>query len=281
MDLKRGIWQCFGCHAKGNVLDFVCCMEGKDPANHRELRQAALKIQRAFFGAGSSSEKGRPPARHPTKTQSICVNEPMDFELQTLDVEHPYLRNRGFTPDTITGFGLGYCNRGMLKGRIAIPLHDNAGRLVGYAGRLVEERFVSEANPKYKFPGDRERGDALLQFRKSLLLYNYCRLPPKVPELIVVEGFTAVWWLTQFGYPNTVALMGSHCSDEQAKLILAKLNPDGRIWLMPDGDDAGVKCAESLLEQLSPHRFVRWVRLHNGEQPTDCTLADLEALLSS
>mgnify|MGYP002682816700 FL=1 len=31
VNLKKGIFQCFGCQAKGNVLDFVALMEGLDP----------------------------------------------------------------------------------------------------------------------------------------------------------------------------------------------------------------------------------------------------------
>ena len=77
-----------------------------------------------------------------------------------------------------------------------------------------------------------------------------------------------------------VGLMGSDCSEEQAKLILAKVEIDGRIWFMSDGDEAGVRCADSMFEQLSPYRFARWVKLKNGQQPTDCTSEDFRAMLS-
>ena len=40
IDLERNIWHCFGCEAKGNILEFVAQLEGdKD-----DLRTAALKI---------------------------------------------------------------------------------------------------------------------------------------------------------------------------------------------------------------------------------------------
>src|SRR5256885_1006465 len=48
VSLERGIFQCFGCQAKGNVLDFACQMEGFNPANPKEQRQAALKIRDVF-----------------------------------------------------------------------------------------------------------------------------------------------------------------------------------------------------------------------------------------
>jgi DNA primase len=40
VDLQRGIFHCFGCQAKGNVLEFAARMDG-DPD---DLRAAALKV---------------------------------------------------------------------------------------------------------------------------------------------------------------------------------------------------------------------------------------------
>src|SRR6185369_9011853 len=40
IDLERNIWHCFGCEAKGNVLEFVARLEGDED----DLRGAALKI---------------------------------------------------------------------------------------------------------------------------------------------------------------------------------------------------------------------------------------------
>src|SRR5262249_54202659 len=155
-------------------------------------------------------------------------------ELQTLDPEHPYLKERGFTEETIRHFGLGYCNRGMLKGRLAIPLHNEKGQLLGYAGRLTNDRYIREDNPKYKFPGTRERDGAMLEFHKSLVVYNVHRLDRKVSDLIVVEGFPSVWWLHQHGLKSTVAVMGSDCSEEQSILMVERTALHGRIWILTD-----------------------------------------------
>ena len=40
-DLTRGIWQCFGCGEKGNVLDFAVLMENGDPKNGEAVRRVA------------------------------------------------------------------------------------------------------------------------------------------------------------------------------------------------------------------------------------------------
>ena len=102
--------------------------------------------------------------KNPSK---VLVNAPIDFELKTLDPNHPHLKVRGFTKETIRHFGLGFCNRGMLNGRITIPLHDPQGRLVGYAGMLTKDAEISETNPKYRFPEDRGKDDVKLEFRKT------------------------------------------------------------------------------------------------------------------
>jgi DNA primase len=287
MNLERGIWQCFGCHAKGNVLDFAARMEGFNPDNPKELRQAALKIVDVFkFGHGTSpgptSQTASRPSGAPTPSgKSVVVNAPIDFELRTLDPDHPYLKERGFTPETIRHFGLGFCNRGRLRGRLAIPLHDPQGRLVGYAGRITQDKLISETCPKYLFLGGRERDGTMLEFRKSLLLYNTHRVNGPVDHLFIVEGFPSTWWLWQAQYRNVVALMGSSCSEEQAKLIVDLVKPDGKVWLMPDGNESGVRCAESLMFHVSPHRFCRWVRLGENEQPTNYAVDDLVAVMGT
>jgi DNA primase len=279
VDLTRGIWQCFGCHAKGNVLDFACRMEGFNPDDPKELRKAALTIRDVFQIEGN--QPAPPPPKPAQSNKNVLVNAPIDFELKTLDPEHPYLKERGFTTETIHHFGLGFCNRGLLRGRIAIPLHDLQGRLVGYAGRLTKDADICESNPKYRVPGTRERDGTILEFRKSLLLYNAHRITQPVDHLFIVEGFPATWWLWQAEYLNVVALMGSDCSDTQAKLIVDLVKPDGKVWIIPDGNEAGRRCATSVLEQVSPHRFCRWVQLGKDEQPMDYPADELMALLGA
>ena len=124
--------------------------------------------------------------------------------------------------------------RRFLKGRVAIPLHDADARLVGYAGRIVDDAEIGEDNPRYKFPGTREREGKLLEFRKTLFLYNGFRFKTPLDELIVVEGFTAVWWLHQSGLPHVVGVMGSDCSEKQGELIVSLVKPTGQVWLCPD-----------------------------------------------
>jgi DNA primase len=284
-------------------------MQVLDPDNGQDVRKAALVLTEDL--RLSASEKPAPqqanghklngkPKRSPkiledrirpkdsgdahknAEQGSTCpsiVNAPLNFQLQ-VDGGHPYLKERGLTPETIAYFGLGYASKGSLSNRIAIPLEDEHGRLIGYAGRVVDDEQINAENPRYKFPSAREREGKRYEFHKSLLVYHLFQIPAKVSDLTIVEGFSSVWHLHQHGYVNTVALMGSDFSDAQAKLILQKVDLDGQIALMPDGDDAGRRCARTLLEKLSPYRYVRWLKLDEGKQPTDCTSEQLQTMLT-
>jgi DNA primase len=281
-NLERRIFHCFGCGAKGNTLEFAALMENIDPTDGAALRKVALKLRDKFcpdLGAKPAS-KTKPVAKTPPskpKEVSVVVNPPLDFELKRLDRDHPYLPSRGFTRDTIEHFGLGYCARGLFKERIAIPLYDNLGNLVGYCGRVVDDAAISEENPRYRFPSKRERDGRVFEFRKQVFLYNGFRIKAPVDDLIVVEGFTSVWWLHQNEFPLVVAVMGADCSEKQGELIAALTKPNGRVWLMPDGNQAGQRCAQSLLTQVSPYRFTRWVKLEGDTQPTDLSANELKA----
>jgi DNA primase len=272
-NLKRGIWQCFGCGKKGNVLDFAVLMEGANPKKGEDVRRVALELNERFLSdedsALNSNNEENNEISPLSEEDEVVVNRPLDFKLKGLDASHPYLLKRGFTAETIKDFGLGYCSRGLLRDRIAIPLQDAEGKLLGYAGRVVDDKTISEDNPKYKLPGRRERKGITYEFKKSLLLYNTHRIAGPVQDLIVVEGFASVWWLTQAGIPNVVALMGASCSSEQARIISALVPPEGCVWIFTDGDAGGERCAEDIFLHIATHCAIRWARLEDVEQPTD------------
>src|SRR5262249_40949158 len=128
----------------------------------------------------SPSGAGTPatPARQEAPAPAV-VNPPLDHELKSLDQKHEYLAKRGLTPATVKTFGVGFCSRGLMKGRIAIPIHNERAELVAYAGRAIDSELAKEG--KYKLPAG---------FKKSHVVYNLHRAREHVSKgLIVVEGF--------------------------------------------------------------------------------------------
>jgi hypothetical protein len=47
-NLERGLFHCFGCGAKGNLLEFAALMEKVSVDDGRALRGVALKLQKEF-----------------------------------------------------------------------------------------------------------------------------------------------------------------------------------------------------------------------------------------
>src|SRR5687767_9902184 len=77
-NLEKGIFQCFGCGAKGNLLDFAVLMERGNPEDGNAIRETALKLQEAFRltpdSVPTKNSGSEPKAMGPT-----IVNAPLDF----------------------------------------------------------------------------------------------------------------------------------------------------------------------------------------------------------
>jgi len=289
VSFPKRIFQCFRCGTKGNVLDFIAYMEQLEPRDPQQFRRAAvIALERFACGLAPSTPQNAAtttpaaPSTSPVHASRprVLVNEPLDFALKNLDTRPQYLLNRGFTPETIDHFGLGYCTKGTFAGRIVIPLDDLQGRLIGYAGRLVFDEAIDEQNPKYLFPSRRQREGVTLEFAKSLFVYHGHAMSQRpLHDLVVVQGFPACWWLWQHGYRDVVALMGATCSVDQAGAILKLGSRSARIWCFTDADKAGDKCAHGLFAEVGPHRFCKWIRSRQS-QPTDCSSDEIKDLLA-
>ena len=167
------------------------------------LRKTALILADRYRTRGGAKPVVSPPKKlAPPANIPKVINAPLDFALKDLDPDHPYLLGRGFTKETIERFELGFCSRGLMKDRIAIPLRDTQGQLIGYAGRVIDDKAITEENPKYRLPAAREREGKRYEFSKTLFLYNGNNIVVPAEELVIVEGFPAVWWLVQNEFDN-------------------------------------------------------------------------------
>jgi DNA primase len=275
VSLSKNIWNCFSeCKHGGNVLDFIAEMENVS------IHAAALKAiewfnldpeaMAASADKGDSGETERPapapktaakPASTPKPTpaaapESSAPNTPLKFRLDKLERSHPYLtEQRSLTPETIVDFGIGFCSKGMMADRIAIPIHNVKGEVVAYAGRFPGE--PAEDTPKYKLPPG---------FRKSQELYNLDRAvkQPAEQPLVIVEGFFDAMKLHQHGCYKVVALMGSTLSAAQEELIRQHTSSRSHVIVMLDENEAGKAGREDIACRLSKFCFVR---VHQFSQP--------------
>jgi DNA primase len=170
--------------------------------------------------------------------------------LDKLEREYPYLiKERGLTLETIVDFGVGFCAKGMMAGRIAIPIHNAEGKVVAYAGRFPGTP-PDEETPKYKLPPG---------FRKSLELFNIDSAikEPADKPLVIVEGFFDCMKIHQNGYRKVIALMGSTMSAMQEELIKRHTDDRSHIIVMLDENEAGKAGREDIACRLSPYCFVK------------------------
>jgi len=176
-----------------------------------------------------------------------------------VDSSHPYLSERGLSKETAETFGVGFFSgKGSMNGRIVIPIHNERGELVAYAGRAIDG-----SEPRYKLPAG---------FYKSLELFNVHRVME--PEVILVEGFFDCMKVHQAGFP-VVALMGSFLSEAQEELLVAKFE---RVIVMLDGDEAGRQATAECLTQLASRLWVRAIIIPEGRQPDQLSEEELQTI---
>ncbi|NMC35229.1 MAG: toprim domain-containing protein [Veillonellaceae bacterium] len=274
IDLEKGAYRCFtrcksmGLRGGGNILDFVADMEKFGLGQEGIKRAAKLIMEFTGTGQGTVPLPAGTPRPAPHKPEPPPENKPLAFSLH-LKTDHPYFKERGITPETVRLFGLGLAEKGMMTGRIAIPIYDHRGSLVAYAGRALDAKSAEEGG-KYKLPAN---------FHKMQVLYNYHRAKD-FPTLILVEGFFDCFKVYQAGFLNVCALMGTAMSDFHAGLILKTFT---QVVLMLDNDPAGRRGTGDILNRLYDKIFVRVVRLEgfNGaSQPDQLSERELAAALA-
>ena len=242
VSLDKNLWNCFTYCGGGSVIDLIMTIEMTDFLD-------AILIGDSMLGGQSDK-----------KIEEYRV-KPLNFTLDLIP-EHPYLGQRNLKSETIEMFGVGYCDTGIMSGRIAIPIHDTNNNLVAYCGRAVDD-----SEPKYLFP----KG-----FQKNKVVYNLNRVKrSKAGEIAIVEGFFDVFSLWQAGI-ESVALMGSSMSYHQKRLLS---NLENRLTLLFDGDEAGKKGMQTAAHMLSGIKPVKAIYLPNDTQPEDLSRKELRELI--
>jgi len=268
VNVAENKFNCFSCNEHGNILDFATLIQDGDPQNTDDLRKGALlvmdicnistprsprKPRKAKKTVGH--EKKQKMAQSQNKTDSVSTsNEPLKFEL-TLEQESEFFDRNNILVEQVEFFGLGFCGRGSMAERIAIPIHNENNELVAYAGRWASED-LPEDEDKYKFPA---------KFKKTHVLYNLNRIIEAKPKhVVLVEGFWSAQRLHSLSIP-AVACMGTSISQEQIDLLQSA--GVKFITVIFDGDEAGANGVKTVCPTLSRFFYVRVIDLEEGVKP--------------
>ncbi|WGS65497.1 DNA primase [Marinitoga aeolica] len=274
-------FHCFGCGAHGDPISFI-----------QKYEQLSFidAVKKAASLAGVNISQYLKQKELPVELQ-IFENYHKKYKeiLLNLSKSHPawkYLNNRGITIEYADKFDLGFSN-GSLKSsilddfdlpitlgnelgiirkngseifsnRIIIPIKDDFGRVVAFAGRTINNE-----NPKYLNSPENKF------FQKSNILFLYEKsknIIKREKYSILVEGYFDAINMHINGFENTVAILGSAFTSNHAKKLI-KLTD--KVITMFDMDSAGQNATLKSLDYLLSYGFQVAIAQYNSKDPDE------------
>ncbi len=288
----KNIYKCFGCGKAGDSVRF---MMDHDAMSYPEaLRYLANKYNIEIEETVNTAEEKA--VKELTSSYYIINDFAQSYFQNSLfntnegkSVGLSYFKDRGYNENIIKKFGLGFTtsdkndftktaiskkynveflkklgltsqyDNDFFRSRVMFTIHNLSGKVIAFAGRTLSQ---DKKTPKYINSPETD----IYNKRKVLYgLYFAKQAIRKVDECIMVEGYTDVITLHQYGIDNAVASSGTSLTVEQINLV-KRYTPN--IKIIYDGDTAGVKAAMRGLDLvLEQDMNVRLVMLPDGEDP--------------
>ncbi len=259
---ERQIYKCFVCGAGGNVFTFVQNYE------HVAFPVAVAKVAELIGHQLSVNAAAAQPRKTDPEKERLykVLDETISFTCYEINSEEAsaakkYLNDRGLDENVRSRFEIGYNPGGnrlstflrakgytdadmvsvnvartgtsgisdVFSNRITFPIHDAAGRPIGFSARTMDPENPS----KYVNTTD------TVLFHKGEIVYNAHRArmaARREGKIYVCEGVTDVIAFARAGIENAVCTLGTACTRTQIK-VLKSLAP--RIVFCYDGDNAG------------------------------------------
>jgi len=297
-DQKR-IFKCFSSGMGGDVISFIMETERLSfmEAVEKLAEEAGMELPKADPRAAEAYD-------HRKRLQEVCEAAAAYFEERLQSSEgsaaRDYLEGRGLKPPAWKRHRLGYApddwrktinhlksegftqaeileaglakesDRGgepydAFRGRLMFPIPDSRGGIIAFGGRGL----TPDAKPKYLNSGDTPL------FHKSRVLYRYKAAREALGHgegggLIVCEGYMDAIALTEAGFGQAVAPLGTALTEEQISLLW-RAGPEPVLCF--DGDRAGLGAAYRAVDRALPHvepgRSLFFVLLPDGMDPDD------------
>ncbi|MDY6917419.1 MAG: DNA primase [Chloroflexota bacterium] len=260
---ERQTWHCFGsCGTGGDVFAFVMKKEGigfgealkllagkagvplapRQPGKEKAKDEQAERLYgineaaAGYYNYVLGTSAGAAAMRH-LSARGISRETVEAFKLgyspESRDALRTYLVSRGHTLDDLLLVGLvvekegGACHD-LFRNRLVIPIRNEAGKVVGFGGRALDDSM-----PKYL------NSPQTALFDKSSILFGLDRARGAIKEqglAIIVEGYMDVLSAHQHGIANVVASMGTSLTERQVG-VLKRLTRNFTLAL--DADAAG------------------------------------------
>lgn len=251
---EKGIFYCFGCKKGGNAISFLMEFEHLDfpdavkklgrelgidvdtsqDLKYRELYEAN-EIAAQFYSLALNREVGVRCKNYLIK-RSIADATVTGFRLGYAPAAGglvAFARNKGVLLSQLEAAGLAVKNREIFYNRLIFPIFNQAGRIVGFGGRVLEERV----EPKYL------NSPETPIFHKGDMLYGLYQAKETVRaknEAILVEGYFDLLTPYQAGIKNICAPLGTALTENQAQLIARHAR---KVTIIFDADRSGIRAA--------------------------------------
>jgi DNA primase len=274
---EKQIFYCFGCAAGGNVFSFLMKHDGMSFPD-------AAKILAGRYGIDIPTTAMSPEQkRRMSQRESLFATNrlAMEFFRKQLfdDISGrramAYLNKRGINKEIFDNFYLGYAPEGwdnllrfFTKKNISLDLVEKVGLIVS---RKEKSGFYDRFRDRLIFPifdlnmqvigfGGRVMDDSLPKYlnspetpvyNKSRSLYGLHLAKMKCREnerVFIVEGYFDLLALHQHGLQDSVATLGTSLTPEHVQLLKGFVGKDGRVILVFDSDDAGIKASRRSIE---------------------------------
>jgi DNA primase len=266
----KGIYKDFSSGKGGNVVDFL--MEHEKLNYPEALRWLAAKYNIEIEEDKQTEEQQLEKSEREslslvTEWAARWFQEQLHNSEEGQAIGLSYFQERGFRPDIIKRFQLGYCpdkwdamskaaieagyniqyleKTGLsrdregtpydfFRGRVMFPIHNISGKVIAFGGRTLKS---DKSVAKYFNSPESElyiKSNVLfgLHLAKNAIVKNdVCYL---------VEGYTDVVSLNQAGVENSVASSGTSLTEGQIRLIKRYTH---NITILYDGDSAGIKAS--------------------------------------
>jgi DNA primase len=273
---KTNQYNCFSCHRKGTIVNFVAEMEGiSEAVAIRYIRENFYKngdfeTKSVLKALQDKLEKPKKPVYfEPTIPDHVLDDFYVDWhkvkEAMKDDSAPPQLayifESKGFSPDILSEFNIGFDKK---TNRITIPIRNYEGELVGIKGRAT----LANQFPKYKSIGDKEDTQPYYGFFTTNINNYTFGLDSAEGDLIICEGEFDAIALREKGFKGSVALGTSSMREKQARDIRRKSH---KIVILLDNDEAGVKGAEQIFSKLDLFVSAKVAQCPVGIDPAEMT----------
>jgi DNA primase len=291
----KGIFKCFGCGKGGNSVNFI--MEHENLTYPEALKWLAKKYHIDVVEHEDTEEQKQ--LNDERESLMIVSGFAQKYFTRFLWEENEgrtiglsYFRERSFRDDTLKKFEVGYAPDGKapfteaaqkegykldflekagltikrddwvrdrFAGRVMFPIHNLAGRVIAFGGRILKE---DKNIAKYLNSPESEI------YHKSKVVYGIFQAKreiSKTDKCYLVEGYTDVLSMHQAGIENVVASSGTALTADQIRLI-KRFTPN--ITIIYDGDQAGIKASLRGIDLvLEEGMNVKVLLLPDGEDP--------------